>query len=254
MQLATKMRNRLIGLLIIVSFVLILFPLMMSEDKDQQNRKDLIAVNSDGALTNEQGQLVEPQERDYATLLAPENDGNSGQINIQNNNLYNDDQTSTTANNTAPRPMQLENSYDAPRVEVNNNLMTTPQTVELSPAPTPAPVQTVVPTTPAPSQSVANTSKPQSQAVTDSKPAPVTTSSSGIYTIQVGAFSVVENANKIIAQLRLEGINANLKKDTVNGKTIYRVQAGSANNKDDLNALVTRIKNITTLQGKIVKR
>lgn len=249
MQLATKMRNRLIGLLIIVSFVLILFPLMMSDEKEQQNRKDLIAVNRDGALINEKGQLVEPQERDYATLLAPENDGVSGQINITNNNLYNEEQATPTQQATVQKPMQLENSYDAPRVEVNNNLMTTPQEVELTPSPTTITTQT------RPNTNVETVTKPQTTTQTTNKvPSTTSTNASGMYTIQVGAFSVVDNANKIIAQLRLEGISANLKKDVVNGKTIYRVQAGSANNKEDLNALVSRIKNITTLQGKIVKR
>ena len=53
----------------------------------------------------------------------------------------------------------------------------------------------------------------------------------GPYYVQVGAFSDLENANKVLAGLLSDGYKGSMLEKTDNG--MYRVHAGAFENKDD---------------------
>lgn len=57
--------------------------------------------------------------------------------------------------------------------------------------------------------------------------------SKGIYRVQVGAFSTLENAEKFADGMKLKGYSTIIKTATVNGKKIYRVQVGVFSNRQN---------------------
>ena len=75
MAFGNKLRNRIVGVLVIVSIILILLPVMMQDrpvPNEPINEKP-IAVNEEGAITDENG-LLASQSPDYAELLEPYDD------------------------------------------------------------------------------------------------------------------------------------------------------------------------------------
>ena len=60
--------------------------------------------------------------------------------------------------------------------------------------------------------------------------------------IQIGIFSVEQNAKDTATAMRQEGMVPTVKKHSSNGKVFWRVIVGPAQNKDELSALLTKIK------------
>ena len=80
MAFGSKLRNRIVGVLVIVSISLILLPVMMQDrpvPNEPINEKP-IAVNEDGAITDANG-LLASQSPDYADLLEPYDDLNKNE-------------------------------------------------------------------------------------------------------------------------------------------------------------------------------
>jgi cell division protein FtsN len=68
-------------------------------------------------------------------------------------------------------------------------------------------------------------------------PPPVTTvTKSGIYILQAGSFSRLEDANRRKAEMGLLGVRSDIKKGTANGKTVYRVYTNPMEQTADVNA------------------
>lgn len=65
-----------------------------------------------------------------------------------------------------------------------------------------------------------------------------------LYRVQVGAFSVKANAEKLATSLKGKGFNAIIKNVTINGKLLYRVQVGAFSNKLNADTLVVALKKI----------
>lgn len=99
MALGKKLRNRLVGLLVLVSVAMILVPAIMDPGQIYKKTPDTIAVDGNGAVTDQNGRMVQGGQ-DYSDLLAPiEGNGitpeqvaaqNSGKLNVSNtdeNNL-----------------------------------------------------------------------------------------------------------------------------------------------------------------------
>lgn len=63
-----------------------------------------------------------------------------------------------------------------------------------------------------------------------------------LYRVQVGAFSIKENADHFANTLRGKGFNAIIKDTVINGKTIYRVQVGAFANRMNADALVLSLR------------
>ena len=91
MALGKKLRNRLVGLLVLVSVAMILVPAIMDPGQIYHKNPDTIAVDGNGAVTDQNGRMVQGGS-DYSDLLAPvEGNGltpeqvaaqNSGKLNV----------------------------------------------------------------------------------------------------------------------------------------------------------------------------
>ncbi|MFW2542015.1 SPOR domain-containing protein [Primorskyibacter sp. 2E107] len=60
--------------------------------------------------------------------------------------------------------------------------------------------------------------------------------------VQIGIFSIEQNAKNTATAMRQEGMVPTVKKHNSNGKVFWRVIVGPAQTKDDLSALLTKIK------------
>ena len=60
MSITKNIRNRVVGILVVISIVLILLPFLNMNDKDNSKPQDdnAIAINQNGAVTDTNGQLV----------------------------------------------------------------------------------------------------------------------------------------------------------------------------------------------------
>lgn len=63
-----------------------------------------------------------------------------------------------------------------------------------------------------------------------------------LYRVQVGAFSIKENAQRFADTLRGKGFNAIIKDTVINGRKIYRVQVGAFANRLNADALVVSLR------------
>ncbi len=70
MAFGKKIRNRVLGLLVLLSIAMILVPAIMDPGQVYKKSEDAIAVNGKGALTDRNGRLVEGSQ-DYSDLLSP---------------------------------------------------------------------------------------------------------------------------------------------------------------------------------------
>lgn len=249
MALANKFRNRIVGVLLVLSLFLILLPAMMSDSKSKKYDENLISINEDGALTDANGNLL-AKNNDYAALLSDngsdtlnKNDvntqiGNDGLPTVNNSNENNDIEE-LLANN-ANNVVKTQNQNNKVETLVADNKVNT------------APKKDV-------EVLVANNSKKENapkkevleNKVNNSTNA-IEMSKSGSFTIQVGVFSDVNNANKLKNKLTNAGIYSYTQKVEVNGKSLTRVYAIKSNDKAKLSALLPKIKSITGQDGKVV--
>ena len=58
-------------------------------------------------------------------------------------------------------------------------------------------------------------------------------SASGMYTIQMGVFASLENAEKLTAQLARSGITAEIRQKVIGGKELNAVYVGTYSSYDD---------------------
>lgn len=70
MALGKKLRNRVIGALVLVALAMILIPAVMDPGQVYKKSENSIAVNAHGAVTDEAGRMIEGGQ-DYSDLLAP---------------------------------------------------------------------------------------------------------------------------------------------------------------------------------------
>jgi cell division protein FtsN len=106
-----------------------------------------------------------------------------------------------------------------------------PPAPAVAPAPTPKPPPVVA--TVQPAVKLAPSPAPITAAATPVAEKP------GIYILQAGSFSRLEVAQKRKAEVTELGVTAELKRGTVNGKTVYRVYTAPLNNPQDVNRVRT---------------
>ncbi|MBU2981719.1 SPOR domain-containing protein [Lentibacter algarum] len=87
----------------------------------------------------------------------------------------------------------------------------------------------------------ADTPAAATPAVTPKPATPKKSSLSKPY-VQLGIFSVEKNANNTATAMRTAGMIPTVKKQSLNGKTFWRVIVGPAQNKSELNQLIKRVK------------
>jgi cell division protein FtsN len=105
------------------------------------------------------------------------------------------------------------------------------------PVPVPVPAPSKPKAVPAPLAITAPTATP-TPATAPIAAAPVA-EKPGIYILQAGSFSVLEVAQTRRAEMMELGVNAEIKRGSVNGKTVYRVYTYPLNNPQDVNRVRT---------------
>ena len=229
MAFGSKLRNRAVGVLVIISIILILLPVMMQDrpvPNEPINEKP-IAVNEEGAITDENG-LLAAQSPDYADLLEPYDD-------LSNNEEVLNANPAPSA--PAGKVEVLELPDDSPFAAANTEKQ------DLT-APANSPKEEIlVAKKPA--------AEPKPAEIREAKPA-VKPAARGSFTVQVGVFSQEANAQNVVKKLNATGISSRIEKVKVNGRTLNRVYAGSANSRSALQNLLPQIEKLTGAKGKIV--
>ncbi|SLN31139.1 cell division protein FtsN [Pseudoruegeria aquimaris] len=82
------------------------------------------------------------------------------------------------------------------------------------------------------------------QAAPAPAPKPKTTPKLDKPYVQIGIFSVEENANRTAEAMRQHGVIPTIKKQTTKGKTFWRVIVGPASSKSDRNALLKKVQGL----------
>lgn len=84
------------------------------------------------------------------------------------------------------------------------------------------------------------------RAVTTSQPADhATVAPETALFVQAGAFNAEANAQKLVTQLRAQGVtNANVRGDQVNGQTLYRVRVGPIPSVPEFDKVLARLKKL----------
>ena len=92
MSITKNIRNRVVGILVVISIVLILLPFLNMNDKDNSKPQDdnAIAINRNGAVTDTNGQLVtagnsDSIETNYSDMLEAPIDDTKGSANSLSN-------------------------------------------------------------------------------------------------------------------------------------------------------------------------
>lgn len=273
MSISSGLRNRLVGFAIVISGVIILLPLVLSKDVLQRQDPQAIAVNSQGAIYDDRGNLTYQSSPDL-----------EGVLNIQSGDNPNAEQTYTSAHNELPST-NLEDSaanlaeassdnsvemleFSAGGLENQDRDMGRPVasaeeiltaertestaqskgvalkeetlTVNSNPAEKPQPPKPPIGNSAAPAKN-----QDGSKVIAGTKP-------KANYTIQVGVFSKKANVDNLVKNISQAGINVYAVEVNNGDRTLYRVYAGSANNRNDLNDELKRIEKIVNAKVRIV--
>ena len=264
MSISKSLRNRLIGFLVIISLIMIIVPAMMDPRQVYVQDEDAIAVNDQGAILDKNGQLVSPAEHDYTDLLAPEDDtlsstGNVPAIPVPNNN----NAPLITSNASQPQE-ELEVPDDnmfgpAPAIidaqplnsQKDQSLYSSSQTQEVLPS--------AHSTSQSPKKSETSASNVK-QNIAQNKPAASTPKNSntnsvkanGEFALQVGVFSNKNNADSVLAKLKMSGYKPVTQVINVNGKSAVRIYAGFANSREAAKSLASEIQSRTGYKCNVV--
>lgn len=287
MVLGRKIRNRILGLLVLLSIAMILVPAIMDPGQIYKKSSDSIAVNGHGALTDKSGRMVEGTQ-DYSDLLSPvegadvtpeqlaaQNAGSREQLPENNQDLdpiadssalaiaRNNDNADpfATVNSTpavapvvAPQPIPADGNAQVQRLKQAQAQNNTPK----------AQAQNEVLKSSKGTQNTAkassgnnnnnterlisNHAKAQANTATASSSAQ---SSSG-FAVQVGVFSSKQNADAVVAKLKAAGISARQVPAVINGRSLIRVYAGAPKNKDAATSIARRVQQVTGTKPSVV--
>ena len=277
MAISTSLRNRIVGFTIVASTILIFLPVILSKDMIKRDAPDnsAIAINQNGVVLDANGNL---QHQPLPNNAQAFNFGNrNGQLSIAGNP---NTQPSLQANKPVPADNGVE-ILEAPRQGAQ-------QQNALGPAPLPN-AQNRPSNVSTRSQTEILEAKPQQQkqpevlvannnnrkpastttASTPAKPTPrpaaTTTASSSSpkviagtkpqekYVIQVGVFSKRANADNVINKITKAGISVYaVQTSSNNGQPLFRIYAGKANARNDLQAQSARIDKLCGTKSKIV--
>lgn len=266
MALGSTIRNRIVGFFVIISIVLIALPAMMDNDAERrQENNQAIAIDKNGAITDENGQLMSNFEPDYATLLEGDDGGSStGELSLKGDALQTQPATpsatdgvlhaSGSAGNGAHSSASSFVDSAAPvsgggEVLIGSQAQKAPNNSSARPK-----VEVLGSKTPA-----QNTAQNKVEVL--GKPANVSAKkesssdkmAAGSFSVQVGVFSQKDNADRMIANLKAAGIKAFSRNVTINGKSMFRVYAGSGRSRDALKPTLEKVGKITGSKGSIVE-
>ena len=265
MSISKSLRNRLIGLLVIVSLIMIIVPAMMDPRQVYVQDEDAIAVNDQGAILDKNGQLVSPAEHDYTDLLAPEDDTLSSTGNVPTIPVTNNNNAPLITGNSPQGQEELEVPDDnmfgpAPTIidakplnsQKDQSLYSSSQTQEVLPSAhnaSPSPKKSETPVANASKQNTAQ-NKPAVSAPKSANTSSV--KAKGDYALQVGVFSNKNNADSVLTKLKMLGYKPVTQVINVNGKSAVRIYAGFADSREAAKSLASEIQNRTGYKCNVV--
>lgn len=253
MSVSKSLRNRIVGLLVVLSLIMIIVPAMMDPKEIYSKNDNAIAITKEGALTDENGRLVSAAERDYTDLLEPENDvveKQSPSVPVTSSPLTTQVQSESFANqNTNPVDVPDDNMFGpSPAIVESQPLLSHEQNTSQNIVP--PPVLSESKTTQANSSQTSNnaTDAPKAKNNVSKQDAP----KGGDFAVQVGVFSNKANADSVIAKLKMSGFNPTTQTINVNGKNAIRIYAGFAKTREQAKKIAQDVKNRTALKCNVV--
>ncbi len=285
MAVSKTLRNRIVGLLVIVSLIMILVPAMMSPSDIYKKDDKTIAVDSNGAVTDSSGALVSgAAEHNYNDLLEPYDDTKKDGPTPQEIAAENAQRDNSASGNAALNAFARGNGGTAPSANPFDDgyQYNTPDAAPMT-GQTPMPIPELESVTPSnlaspdaapkpasdgnretltasskPAEKKSETAKPQQKpAAAQQKPAAAQKSQAlfrpGTWTVQVGVFSQQSNMNAVIAKLKNAGVSCKSENITLNGKSAYRVYAGSSSTKAGAQAIAAKVEKATGSKGRVLQ-
>ena len=276
MSITKNIRNRIVGILVVISIVLILLPFLNMNGKDTPKPQDdnAIAINQNGAVTDTNGQLVtagssDSVETNYSDMLEAPIDDTKGSNNALSNvqkeapasspfdalNTNNASASNTTVNsNQTGSDLEVpnDNMFASANLETatptgakntagNSNTLPSANTATVSPAPkqNTAKTETLKSSRVQANQNTA-ANKPKPQAPTNT--APKSNLVSGTFAAQIGVFSQKSYVTENVAKLKKAGFNAQTQSVNINGKSMVRVFAGTSKTRQGADAICRSAK------------
>lgn len=239
MALELKLRNRIVGLLVIASAILIALPALINHDeesnKDETIKKENINQNTFATSTN---------EKDYTQLLT---DNNTQSLDINNDALVLDKSIHDSVNNDNPFAVEPQKNIST----TTQNTTNVNKKTEVLQSQTPAKKTEVLVANKTPNKETLTTKGPNR--VTKDDQFASYTQIKGKFSVQVGTYSKQTSAKNMAGKLQSAGISSYFQTISKNGNDLIRVYAGSSSNKDDLKAIKDKVQKVTGTLGIIVK-
>lgn len=267
MAIGTKFRNQMVGFTIVISSILIFLPVLLSKDMIKREDPNAIAIDSNGAQVDSSGNLQLQAKPDLGTSLNLNQD-NSLALNQNANFQANSNeelltQSSISQENSAEM-LDFANSKEpeSNSAQESEEILTVAKpeskpVVQEKPKPQVKPAE--------PKEEILTVAKPKPAPKPEpkpevSKPQPTNngdkviagTRPQGDYVIQVGVFSKKANADNVVKKIQDAGIKVYAIEINSNGRQLYRVYAGSANSRNDLNSTLQKVDKLCGTKGKIV--
>ena len=284
MALAKKIRNRIVGALVLVSLAMILVPAIMDPGQIYKRSSQSIAVNGNGAVTDSSGRLIQGGAQDYSDLLAPDQNNNGvtpEQLAAQNSNsneVTMPDQESSlplppepqgndpfAAVNSSPQSLNVAPEQQVQRLKDAQIQQQSPQVAAKENVAKPKVAvqnnssevlrsnrtQSRQSSTQSSERLVSSAQKTQKKEQNSVK-STAAVASGGAYAVQVGVFSSKANADSVVNKLRQAGISARQVPAVINGRNLIRVYAGSAATKNAAEGIANRVQQVTGTKGAVV--
>lgn len=281
MSITKNIRNRVVGILVVISIVLILLPFLNMNDKDNSKPQDdnAIAINRNGAVTDTNGQLVtagnsDSIETNYSDMLEAPIDDTKGSANSLSNvqkdapsssspfDALNNNQEANTSNSNQATPdleVPNDNMFASANLETATptgakNSATVATTATSNTSTLPSASTKVAPQAPKSNTVKTETLKSSRLQATQSanvnklkvqspaKTAPKSNLVTGTFAAQIGVFSQKSYVTENVAKLKKAGFNAQTQSVNINGKSMVRVFAGTAKTKQAADAICRSAK------------
>ncbi len=237
MALELKLRNRIVGLLVVASAILIALPALINHDEESNKDEALKKEN-----VNQNTFAPSKVEKDYTQLLT---DNNTQSLDINTNDaLVLDKSIHESVNNDKPFAVEPQKNAVTPSTNTNKN-------TEVVQNKAPLKNTEVLVANKTPKKEVLTT-QGQNRVTKDDQFASYT-QIKGKFSVQVGTYSKQTSAKNMAGKLQSAGISSYFQTISKNGSDLIRVYAGSSSNKDDLKAIKDKVQKVTGTLGIIVK-
>lgn len=247
--ISKSLRNRIVGFLVLLSVILIFMPFLMKDDVVAKKNADAIAITPEGAVTDNNGQLVSAGEHDYSDLLDP----------IDDSVAKTQVQPKADSPFDALKSNRTDNTKNVETADIPDDSMFTSSELEVA-TPTSSAENVTLPSvsnqTPKsePLKSAhANVpaATPNVKTPKEKAPAPNSESNalaSGNYAAQVGVFSKKTGAQQVINQLKNAGFTPVTQNVNINGKPLIKVYAGTSKNRAAVQGICQRVQAKTSIK------